>query len=156
MRDSVRGACSLSRILSVSRNPRFFVNRNDALALAGYGVASPKEPEDALVLFAQESFDAVMIGDSVERETRESLIAVMRDKRRICPLCLLTAGQRNVRGTACRRERRCNPRPHATRKGTRQQAAEGRIRLVRANSRDQIAIISAAAHEPCVLSQLVT
>jgi DNA-binding NtrC family response regulator len=87
----------MPRILSVSRNPRLLVTRNDALALAGYGVASPKEPDDALILFSQETFDAVIIGDSVEHETRQSLIAAIRDQRPYTPIVFAHAGDTDTR-----------------------------------------------------------
>ncbi|MBV9087465.1 MAG: hypothetical protein JOY79_08280 [Acidobacteriaceae bacterium] len=82
----------MSRILSVSRNPRLLAARNDALALAGYSVVSPKHPEDALLLFAQESFDAVIIGHSVEGATREGLIKAIREARPSVPILFAYAG----------------------------------------------------------------
>ena len=87
----------MPRILSVSRNPRLLVTRNDALALAGYGVTSPKEPDDALILFSQETFDAVIIGDSVEHETRQSLITAIRDRRPDMPIVFAHAGDTDTR-----------------------------------------------------------
>ena len=68
----------MPRILSVSRNPQLLATRNDALALAGYSVASPKEPLDAIAQFARSPFDAVVIGHSVEPELRQRLIGGLR------------------------------------------------------------------------------
>jgi DNA-binding response OmpR family regulator len=87
----------MPRILSVSRNPRLLVTRNDALALAGYGVASPKELDDAVILFSQQQFDAVIIGDSVEDGTRKSLITAIRDKRPDTPIVFAHAGDSDTR-----------------------------------------------------------
>jgi hypothetical protein len=69
------------RILSISRNPRLLALRNDALALAGYAVASPREPDEAVLLASHQPFDAVVVGHSVEHETREVLIRRLRALR---------------------------------------------------------------------------
>jgi DNA-binding response OmpR family regulator len=75
----------MPRILSVSRNPRLLSGRNNALALAGYSVASPKDAEDAAMLFSQEEFDAVIIGHSIEPDVRRELINYFRSwKPTIC------------------------------------------------------------------------
>ena len=76
----------MPRILSVSRNPRLLAKRNDALAMAGYGVASPKDPRDATLLVVQEKFDAVIIGHSVEGTLRNHLIESIRDLRPTIPV----------------------------------------------------------------------
>jgi CheY-like chemotaxis protein len=76
----------MPRILSISRNPRLLALRNDALALAGYAVAAPREPDEAIVLASQQSFDAVVVGHSVEHETRETLIRSLRDLRPDFPI----------------------------------------------------------------------
>ncbi len=68
----------MPRILSISRNPRLLVLRDETLALAGYAVASPREPGDAALLLSQGGFDAVVIGDSVGQEIRQVLIAALR------------------------------------------------------------------------------
>ncbi len=69
----------MPRILSISRNPRLLTMRDESLALAGYAVASPREPSDAALLLSQGGFDAVVIGDSVEREIRQVIIAAVRN-----------------------------------------------------------------------------
>ncbi len=74
------------RILSTSRNVRLLLERNNILALAGFTVVSPKHPEQTPVLAAQEEVDAVIIGHSVDPDTRKGLIA---DLRRVCPGCLI-------------------------------------------------------------------
>jgi hypothetical protein len=74
------------RILSISRNRSLLARRSDALALAGSTVASPYEPDDSVLLFSQQSFDAVVIGHSVEPEIRKVLIAGIRDRRATIPI----------------------------------------------------------------------
>ncbi len=76
----------MPRILSISRNPRLLALRNDALALSGYAVVSPREPNDAVLLASQQTFDAVVIGHSVEQETREALIRSLRELRPDFPI----------------------------------------------------------------------
>jgi hypothetical protein len=67
------------RILSISRNPRSLTMRDETLALAGYTVASPREPDGAVLLLSQGSFDAVVVADSVTLEVRQILIAAIRN-----------------------------------------------------------------------------
>ena len=76
----------MPRILSISRNPTLLATRNDALALAGYSVAVPREPSEAVLLASQQPFDAVVIGHSVEHETREGLIRALRNLRPHTPI----------------------------------------------------------------------
>jgi DNA-binding response OmpR family regulator len=76
----------MPRILSISRNPRLLALRNDALALAGYKVASPREPNEAVLLLSQERFDAVVVGHSVEPEIRRILIRAVRNLRPNIPI----------------------------------------------------------------------
>jgi DNA-binding NtrC family response regulator len=82
----------LPRILSISRNHRLLAVRNDALALAGYRVASPKVPEDGLLLFGQEFFDAVIIGHSVEQPTRQALIRGIHESQPDTPIIFAHTG----------------------------------------------------------------
>ncbi len=81
----------MPRILSISRNPRLLASRNDALALAGYTVAVPREPTEAVLLASQQDFDAVVVGHSVEGETRKSLIRRLRDLRPYTPIVFVYA-----------------------------------------------------------------
>jgi hypothetical protein len=62
------------------------------LQLAGYGVASPKEPDDALILFSQETFDAVIIGESVEHDMRAALVTAIRNRRSETPIVFVHSG----------------------------------------------------------------
>jgi hypothetical protein len=74
------------RILSISRNVRLLLDRNDILAVAGFSVISPRHLEQAAVLAAQEKVDAFVVGHSVEPQMRQWLIA---EGRRLCPKCLV-------------------------------------------------------------------
>jgi DNA-binding NtrC family response regulator len=69
------------RILSVSRNVNLLLSRNDALAMAGFTVVSPRTPEEAPLLAAERDVDAVIIGHSVEQGTRERIVAAVRHVR---------------------------------------------------------------------------
>ncbi len=86
----------MPRILSISRNRRLLALRNDALALAGYSVAVPKEPNEAVVLVSQQAFDAVVVGHSVEHETRHGLIRRLRDLRPQTPIVFVYTEPENV------------------------------------------------------------
>lgn len=73
-------------ILSVSRNTRLLLQRNDTLALAGFRVVSPRTPEQAPYLAFEKDVDAVIIGHSVEPEMRRTLIEMLT---RLCPKCTI-------------------------------------------------------------------
>ena len=74
------------RVLSFSRNVRMLLSRNDVLAMAGFSVVSPREPEQAPMLAAQQQVDAVVIGHSVPAAVRGVLIPELR---RLCPDCVI-------------------------------------------------------------------
>ena len=74
------------RILSISRNVRLLLSRNDAISLAGFSVITPRHPEQAAILASQERVDAVVIGHSIEPSLRKSVID---EVRAICPGCLV-------------------------------------------------------------------
>jgi DNA-binding NtrC family response regulator len=79
------------RVLSISRNVRLLLTRNDILALAGFSVISPKHAEEAAALAAQEQVDAVIIGHSLDVRLRQSLIADIRRLRPQCIVCFVYA-----------------------------------------------------------------
>jgi DNA-binding response OmpR family regulator len=79
------------RILSVSRNTLLLVKRNNALAVAGHSVCSPKTPEDAPLMLAQGDFQAVIIGHSVSPEQRKQIIPVLRKVRSEIPIIFVYA-----------------------------------------------------------------
>jgi hypothetical protein len=73
-------------ILTISRNTRLLLGRNDTLALAGFRVVSPRTPEETPFLALQQNVDAVIIGHSVEPEVRRIAIEAIRT---LCPHCLI-------------------------------------------------------------------
>ena len=74
------------RILSVSRNTSLLLRRNDALAMAGFSVVSPKTPGEAPFLAMQRNVDAIVIGHSVLPSERAVAIQAVR---RVCPACVV-------------------------------------------------------------------
>jgi hypothetical protein len=74
------------KIVSVSRNTRLLMQRNDTLALAGFRVISPRVPEQAPYLAFEQRVDALIIGHSVEPHMRETIVEMLR---RLCPHCLI-------------------------------------------------------------------
>lgn len=74
------------KIVSVSRNTRLLLERNDTLALAGFRVISPRSPEQAPFLAFEQQVDAVVFGHSVEPEIRRTAIGMLR---RLCPSCVI-------------------------------------------------------------------
>ncbi len=70
-----------NRLLSVSRSTPLLIGRNDMLALAGYSVASPREPLDAVLLLQHEDYLAVLIGHSVLPEEAEAIAAKAKSLR---------------------------------------------------------------------------
>ncbi len=82
------------RILSVSRNYTLLLTRNDLLAVAGYSVASPKDPLGAALLHSKERFDVVLIGDSVRPMERRRIIKELREIREDVPILYVYADPR--------------------------------------------------------------
>ncbi len=82
------------RILSISNNVALLITRNDALAVAGYSVSSPRHPEDAPLLFRQEHFDAVLIGDSVPPPVRKQVIQELHERDASVPIIYVYADPR--------------------------------------------------------------
>src|SRR5215472_3336979 len=79
------------RILSISRNVRLLLARNDLLALAGFSVISPIHPEQCAILAAREQVDALVIGHSVEPNLRRSVIKELRSLSPRCLICFVYA-----------------------------------------------------------------
>lgn len=79
------------RIVSVSRNVRLLITRNDALAIAGFSVVSPRSPLEAPLIIAQQHIDAVVIGHSVEPQTRTELIRRIREAQPRMPIYFVYA-----------------------------------------------------------------
>ncbi len=74
------------KILSISMNTRLLLQRNDTLALAGFRVISPRTPDQAPFLAFEQKVDAVIIGHSVDPQTRSILIQSIRQ---LCPKCVI-------------------------------------------------------------------
>lgn len=92
-KDSGTTSC---RILSVSTNTRLLIMRNDTLAVAGYSVVSPKEPEEAAFLLATQPFDVIVIADSLRPKKRAALISALRSIRSDIPIIFVQAGPEDV------------------------------------------------------------
>ncbi len=73
-------------IVSVSRDTRQLIERNDTLALSGFRVISPRTPDEAPLLAVQQNVDAVVLGHSVEGAQRRAIIDSIR---RVSPECLI-------------------------------------------------------------------
>lgn len=73
-------------IISVSRNTRLLLERNNTLALAGFRVVSSRTPEQAPSLAFEQQVDAVVFGHSVEPEIRRTAINMLR---LLCPKCVI-------------------------------------------------------------------
>ncbi len=79
------------RILSLSKNTRLLISRNDMLAAAGYTVSSPRDPEDALELLAGGNFDVVICGHSIRNPRRNKLMKEIRARYPNLPIVFLYA-----------------------------------------------------------------
>ncbi len=79
------------RVLTVSRKRGLLLTRNDALALAGFSVVSPRTPEEAPSLLNERPFDAVLIGDSVPPPERRKLIGEVRRRFPQTLICYIRA-----------------------------------------------------------------
>ncbi len=78
------------KVLSVSSETRLLITRNNALAVAGYSVSSPRTIADSVPLLASEDFRAVVIGDSVPDAERAELIARLRETKPGIPILFVT------------------------------------------------------------------
>ncbi len=80
------GRKAVIRILSVSRKTDLLLTRNDALALAGFAVVSPKMPREAPRILAERDVDAVVIAQSLAPKERSALMSAIRKLRPAVPL----------------------------------------------------------------------
>ncbi len=78
------------KLLSISADIVLLLNRNHALATAGFKVSSPRAVEDAPRLFASDDFAAVLVGNSIPGPVRRSVIAAMREKDPNVPILFVT------------------------------------------------------------------
>ncbi len=77
------------RILSVSRDRSFLLPRNDALAIAGFSVSSPKEPGEAVHILLSTEIDVIVLGHSIPKAERMALTAQFRAVRPQVPVIVL-------------------------------------------------------------------
>ena len=84
-------------VLSVSRDEHLLLQRNDALAMCGYRVVSPRLVEDAPLLASEKHVDALVVGESVEAQNRTSLISAIRRLRPSCVVLFVYTGSSEKR-----------------------------------------------------------
>ncbi len=77
------------RILSVSRDRTFLRPRNDALALAGFSVSSPRWPEEAVHILLHTDIDVIVLGHSIPKTERMALTAQFRALRPGVPVIVI-------------------------------------------------------------------
>ncbi len=77
------------RILSVSRDKSYLLPRNDALAIAGFSVSSPKEPGEAVHILLSTDVDVIVLGHSIPKAERMALTAQFRTIRPQVPVIVL-------------------------------------------------------------------
>ncbi len=77
------------RILSVSRDRSFLLPRNDALAIAGFSVTSPKEPGEAVHILLSTDIDVILLGHSIPKSERMSLMTQFRAIKPGVPVIVL-------------------------------------------------------------------
>ncbi len=81
------------KVVSVSRNTRLLMQRNDTLALAGFRVISPRVPEQAPFLAYEQQVDAVIIGHSVEPDMRKTIVEMLKRLRPHCIIVFVYVGE---------------------------------------------------------------
>ncbi len=77
------------KILSVSRERGTMLARNDALAIAGFSVSSPKTPEEAIPILLTTDIDVILLGHSIPKAERKTLAAQFRALRPKVPIIVL-------------------------------------------------------------------
>lgn len=81
------------KILSVSRDRSILLARNDALAIAGFSVSSPREPEEAVHILLSTDVDVIVLGHSIPKTERMALSAQFRAVRPGVPIIVLFEGK---------------------------------------------------------------
>jgi DNA-binding NtrC family response regulator len=69
----------ITMVLAIGLDSTFLHAQRQALKAAGYFVCSSQSPNAAIDEFREGDFDMVLIGQSVEAERKERLIAMIRD-----------------------------------------------------------------------------
>ncbi len=81
------------KILSVSRDRAILIRRNDALAIAGFSVSSPRVPDESLHILLTTDIDIIILGHSIPRAERDSLSRAFRSMKPNVPIIVLYDGQ---------------------------------------------------------------
>lgn len=77
------------KILSVSRDRSILFARNDALAIAGFSVSSPKQPEEAVHILLTSDIDVILLGHSIPKAERRALSEQFREVKPGVPIIVL-------------------------------------------------------------------
>jgi DNA-binding response OmpR family regulator len=83
---------AIVRILNVSRDRAILLARNDALAVAGFSVVSPREPSEALQILATTNIDVIILGHSIPFEERGQLSREFHQISSNVPIIVLFKG----------------------------------------------------------------
>lgn len=76
------------RILSTSRNATVLRTRNLVLQSAGYDVTTTRDPKEFTNFIEKESFDAVVMGDSIDLAERVELASKIAASKPSLPLVI--------------------------------------------------------------------
>ena len=80
---------AIRRILSVSHDRATMLARNDALAVSGFSVVSPRQPADALYILATSDIDIILLGHSIPAEERAEMMQQFRGMKKQVPIIVL-------------------------------------------------------------------
>jgi DNA-binding NtrC family response regulator len=69
----------ITMVLAIGLDSTFLESQRQTLKASGYFVCSAQSPNAAIDEFREGDFDLVLIGQSVEAERKERLIAMIRD-----------------------------------------------------------------------------
>jgi len=83
----------IRRILSVSRDRAVMLARNDALAVAGFSVVSPRHPGESAQILATSDIDIILLGHSIPYQERTDLVHRYREMGAKAPVIVLYDGQ---------------------------------------------------------------
>ena len=78
------------RVLIFGRNFELALYRAEVLRSHGYSVVTPKTKADAIRAIVDGEFDALVLSYTVESETAEELVHLVRDKCPECPLITIS------------------------------------------------------------------
>ena len=81
------------KILSVSRERSILLSRNGALAIAGFSVSSPRNPEEAIHILRSAKIDVIVLGHSIPKTERMALAAQFRSVKPGVPIIVLLEGK---------------------------------------------------------------